>query len=141
MSIPGQFPPRVARAMSVEAALSGGLTAAAPEQVLDASPAAGSWPWRRAALLACIAAQLITIADLVGADPIPATWTALLLAVAPVPLALTAAFLPARIARLAAPLTVVALVTGIVGEVTHTGLFFLPALATMTVAALRLWRE
>lgn len=42
--------------------------------------APGSWPWRRAALLLCIAAQLITIAALEGADPIPATWAALLLA-------------------------------------------------------------
>ena len=69
------------------------------------------------------------------------TWAALLLAVAPAPLALAAAFLPARAARLAAPLTVLALVAGIIGEVTHTGLFFLPALAAMTVAAVRLWRE
>ena len=45
----------------------------------------GSWPWRRAALLAYIAAQLITIAALEGADTIPATWTAVLLAVAPAP--------------------------------------------------------
>jgi len=33
------------------------------------------------------------------------------------------------------------LVTGMIGQVTHTGVFFLPALAAMTVAALRLWRE
>jgi hypothetical protein len=33
------------------------------------------------------------------------------------------------------------LVVGIIGQVTHTGLFFLPALAAMAVATLRLWRE
>jgi hypothetical protein len=93
-----------------------------------------------AALLASIAAQLITISALVSADPIPASWTALLLAVAPAPLVLVAMYAPAPAARLVAPLAVVVLVIGIIGEVTHTGLFFLPALAAMTVAALRLWR-
>ena len=29
----------------------------------------------------------------------------------------------------------------LLGQVTHTGLFFVPALAAMTVAAVRLWRE
>jgi hypothetical protein len=33
------------------------------------------------------------------------------------------------------------LVIGMIGPVTHTGLFFLPALAAMAGAALRLWRE
>jgi hypothetical protein len=36
------------------------------------------------------------------------------------------------------------LVTGIIGQATQTGLFFLfflPALAAMIMAALRLWRE
>jgi hypothetical protein len=47
----------------------------------------------------------------------------------------------APVARLTAPLAVAVLVTGIIGQVTHTGLFFLPALVAMTVAALRLWRE
>jgi hypothetical protein len=106
-----------------------GVTRAAP----------GSWPWRRAALLASVAAQLITIAALEGADPVPATWTTVLLAVAPTPLALAAAFAPAPAARIAAPLAVVVLVTGMIGQVTHTGVFFLPALAAMIVAALRLW--
>jgi hypothetical protein len=92
-------------------------------------------------LLASIAAQLITISALVSADPIPASWTALLLGVAPVPLALAAAFAPVPVARLAAPLAVVVLLTGMIGQVTHTAVFFLPALAAMTGAALRLWRE
>jgi hypothetical protein len=80
-----------------------------------APPTAGSsWPWLRAALL---------------------------LAIAPAPLSALTAFATAPIARLAAPLTVVVLVAGIAGQVTHTGLFFVPALAAMAVAALILWRE
>jgi hypothetical protein len=47
----------------------------------------------------------------------------------------------AHVARLAAPLTVAVLVAGIAGQVTHTGLFFVPALVVMAVATLRLWRE
>jgi hypothetical protein len=58
-----------------------------------------------------------------SADPIPATWAALLLAIAP------------------APLTAAVLVVGIAGQVTHTGLFFVPALVVMAVAAVKLWRE
>jgi len=54
------------------------------------SPAPASWPWRRVALFLAGAAQLITISALVGADPIPATWSSLLLAVAPAPLAVAA---------------------------------------------------
>lgn len=69
------------------------------------------------------------------------TWAALLLAIAPAPLSALTAFAPAPIARLAAPLTAVVLVAGIAGQVTHTGLFFVPALAVMAVAALILWRE
>jgi hypothetical protein len=60
---------------------------------------------------------------------------------APAPLALVAAFAPAPVARLAALLAVVVLMTGIIGQITHTGLFFVPALAVMAVAAVRLWRE
>lgn len=142
MSIPDQFPRPIYRPVPVVAAVADGTaddsTAGEPG---DTRAAPGSWPWRRAALLASIAAQLITIAALEGADPIPATWTALLLAVTPAPLALAAAFAPVPVARLAAPLAVVVLVTGMIGQVTHTGVFFLPALAAMIVAALRLWRE
>jgi hypothetical protein len=98
-------------------------------------------PWLRAALLLSIAAQVITISALVSVDPIPASWAALLLGVAPAPLAFIADFAPAPAARFAAPLAVVVLVIGIIGQITHTGLFFLPALVAMAVAALRLWRH
>jgi hypothetical protein len=138
MSIPDQFPRRFSRA--------GAATAAPPDAAIgdgaagtgDVVAAPRSWPWRRAALLASIAAQLITIAALEGADPVPATWTAVLLAVAPVPLALVAAFAPAPAGRSAGG-------SGagdrLIGQVTHTAVFFLPALAAMTGAAVRLWRE
>jgi hypothetical protein len=103
--------------------------------------APGSWPWRRAALLLCIAAQLITIAALEGADPVPATWAALLLAIAPAPLAAVAAFAPPRVARVAVVAAAAVVVAGIAGQVTHAGLFFVPALAALAGAAVRLWRE
>ncbi len=88
MSIPEQFSRSIPHAVPAAAAPSDGVPANGTVGRLDAVPAPGSWPWRRAALLACVAAQLITISALVSADPIPATWTALLLAVAPAPLAL-----------------------------------------------------
>jgi hypothetical protein len=110
------------------------VSASAPATV------AGSLPWLRAALLLSIAAQLITISALESADPIPVTWAALLLAIAPAPLA-AAAFAPLPVARLAAPLAVAVLIAGIAGQVTHTGLFFVPALVIMAVAGTKLWRE
>jgi hypothetical protein len=141
MTIPASFPPRISHGTSVTAPSLDGAPAGASADPPDLVQAPGSWPWRRAALLLSIAAQPITIAALEGADPIPATWAALLLAVVPAPLALVVAFAPAPAARLAAPLAVVVLVIGIIGQVTHTGLFFVPALAAMIVAAVRLWRE
>ena len=105
------------------------------------SPAPPSWPWRRAALFLAGAAQLITISALVGADPIPATWSSLLLAVAPAPLAAAAAFAPAPVNLLAAVAGIAVLAVGIVAQATHTGLFFLPALVVLAVAAVKLWPE
>ncbi len=43
--------------------------------------------------------------------------------------------------RRAAPLAIAVLVTGMIGQVSHTAVFFLPALAAMAGAAVRLWRE
>jgi hypothetical protein len=105
------------------------------------SPAPASWRWRRTALLLAGAAQLITISALVGADPIVVTWSSLLLAVAPAPLAAAAAFAPAPVNLLAAVAGIAVLVVGIVAQVTHTGLFFVPALAVLAVGAVKLWRE
>jgi hypothetical protein len=87
------------------------------------------------------AAQLITISALVGADSSPATWSSLLLAVAPGPLAAAAAFAPAPLNLLAAAAAIAVLAVGIVAQVTHTGLFFVPALVVLAVGAVMLWRE
>lgn len=100
-----------------------------------------SWPWVRGAMLLAGAAQLITISTLISADPVPATWAPLLLAVAPILLAAATAFAPPRIARLTALAFIVVLVVGIIGAVRHTGLFFVPALAVLVVGTLKLWRE
>ena len=109
MTVPGQFPRRMSRAASVTAAAPVGV----PADSADGSPRAaapGSWPCRRAALL---------------------------LAIAPAPLAAVAAFAPPRAARVA----VVAAAAGIARQVTYAGLFFVPALAALAGAAVRLWRE
>src|ERR1039457_2731152 len=58
-----------------------------------------------------------------------------------VPIGVSAAVTPARICRVAAPLTAAVLVAVIAGEITHIGLFFVPALAAMAVAGIMLWRE
>jgi len=127
--------------MSIDSAPADGSPAAIPAAPAVVSPAPPSWPWRRAALFLAGAAQLITISALVGADPIPATWSSLLLAVAPAPLAAVAAFDPAPVNLLAAMAGIVVLVVGIVAQVTHTGLFFAPALVVLAVGAVKLWRE
>ena len=99
------------------------------------------WPWRRGAMLLSGAAQLITISALVSADPEPATWAMLLLAIAPAPLAAGTAFLPARMAMLTAVAAVIVLLSGIIGAITHTGVLFVPGFAVMVVAGVKLWRE
>jgi hypothetical protein len=106
------------------------------------SPAAPpSWPWRRAALFLAGAAQLITISDLVSAAPIAATWSSLLLAIAPAPVAAAAAFAPAPVNLLVAVAGVAVLVVGVIAQITHIGLFFVPSLVALAVGAVKLWRE
>jgi hypothetical protein len=100
-----------------------------------------SWPWRRGAMLLAGAAQLITISALTRMNPVPATWAVLLLAIAPVLLAAATAFGPARLQRLAAVAFITVLVAGIIGAITHTGLFFVPALGVLIVGTIKLWRE
>jgi hypothetical protein len=113
-------------------------TPASPVRV----PAPPSWPWRRSALLLAGAAQLITISALISSvDPLAATWSSLLLAIAPAPLAAAAAFAPAPVNRLAAAVGVLVLIAGIAGGITHTGLFFVPALVALAVGGVKLWRE
>jgi hypothetical protein len=105
-------------------------------------PAPPSWPWRRGALILAGAAQLVTISALVTSDyPLAATWSSLLLGIAPAPVAAAAAFAPAPASRLAATAGVLVLVAGIAGGIVHTGLFFVPALAVLAVGTVKLWRE
>ena len=112
-----------------------------PREARIGSAAPPSWPWRRAGLFLAGAAQLITISALVSADPIALTWSSLLLAIAPALLAAVAAFAPAPVNLLAAVAGITVLVAGIIAQVTHTGLFFLPALVVLAVGAVKLWRE
>jgi hypothetical protein len=101
-----------------------------------------SWPWRRRALLLAGAAQLITISALIGSDPLAVSWWALLLAIAPIPLAAVAAFGPGHVARLVAAWACVAvMIVGLIGGVLHTGLFFAPALIVLVVGAVKLMGE
>ncbi len=100
-----------------------------------------SWPWRRGAMLLAGAAQLITISVLTRLNPVPATWAMLLLAIAPVLLAAATAFAPPRIRRVTAIAGIAVLIIGIIGAITHTGLFFVPALVVLIVGTMKLWRE
>jgi hypothetical protein len=80
--------------MTIDSAPASASPEASSAEPAISVPAPPSWPWRRAALFLAGAAQLITISALVGAGPIPVTWSSLLLAVAPAPLAAAAAFAP-----------------------------------------------
>jgi len=62
-----------------------------PAIIIITTTTAASRPWRVGAFLLAGAAQLITISALVSVDPLSPTWAALLLAVAPAPLAAAAA--------------------------------------------------
>ena len=105
-------------------------------------PAPPSWAWRRGALVLAIAAQLITISAVLNrVDPVTVTWAALLRAIAPAPLAAGAAFAPAPVNRPAAVAGVAVLIAGIAGFITHTGLFFVPALVALAVGMVKIWRE
>jgi hypothetical protein len=104
--------------------------------------------WLFAAFLLAGAAQLITISALLSADPLAASWWALLLAVAPAPLAAAAAFTAPRLARAAVAAAGAAILVGIVGSLTEwstsnarTGVLFFLALAAVVVGGLRLWRH
>jgi hypothetical protein len=103
--------------------------------------AASSRWWFPGALILAGAAQLIIISALVSADPLAATWWSLLLAIAPAPVTAAAAFGPEPVNRLAAAIGLLVMVAGIAGGIVHTGLFFVPALVVLAVAAVKLWRE
>jgi hypothetical protein len=114
----------------------------APLTPADIVPAARArnGQWLLAGLLLSGAAQLIDIAVLTSADRLPASWWALLLAIAPAPVAAVAAFATPMVARLAVVAAIAVLVAGIVGGITHNGLFFAPALVALVGGGVRLWR-
>jgi len=68
----------------------------------------------------------------------PATWSALLLAIAPAPLAALAAYTPPVVARPAA-VAAAAMLVGLVGGIGRVGTLFLPALIVLVIGGLRLW--
>src|SRR5215472_17374335 len=103
--------------MTIDSAPPAGPPAAGRGSITVVSPAPPSWPWRRAALFLAGAPQLITISALAGADPVPAAWSSLLLAVAPAPVAPAAARAPVTLLAAVAGAAVVA--AGIAGQVTH----------------------
>jgi hypothetical protein len=94
--------------------------------------------WLRGALVLAIAAQLITVSALNSPRyPLVANWATLLMAIAPAPLAALTVLAPKRFTRAAILLDIVVLVVGIVGGITHTGLFFVPELAVLVYAMVR----
>ena len=95
--------------------------------------------WLFASFLLAGGAQLITISALLSVDPVAASWSALLLAIAPVLLTAAAAFSPLRVARLAAGAAVVVLVIGVIAQGGNTGPLFIPALVAVVVGGMRLW--
>jgi hypothetical protein len=110
-------------------------------------PRTSTQRWLFAAFLLAAAAQLITISALLSADPLAASWWALLLGIAPVLLAALAAFAPRRVARPAVVAAVVVVIVGLVGSLvswhgatSHTGVLFIPALVAAVVGGLRLFR-
>ncbi|HUB41784.1 MAG TPA: hypothetical protein VMA72_23300 [Streptosporangiaceae bacterium] len=117
----------------------GRVAALMPADIVPAARARNG-QWLLAGLLLSGAAQLIDIAVLTSADRLPASWWALLLAIAPAPLAAVAAFATPKVARLAVVTAVAVLVAGIVGGITHNGLFFAPALVALVVGGVGLWR-
>ena len=117
-----------------------GVPAAAATAARPAAVRRFGWKWQWAAFFLSGAAQVVTISALVGADPLAATWAALLLAVAPVLLGALIAFAPVPVARLAAVAAGVVIIAGIAGT-WRTGLLFVPALVAVLGAAYTLWRQ
>jgi hypothetical protein len=88
-----------------------------------------------------VSGLLITISALTGADRPAAGWAALLLAIAPAPLAAITAFVPDSLAKPMAVVTTLVLIAGIAGAFAHIGLIVLQAVVVMAVAAVLLWRR
>jgi hypothetical protein len=124
----------------------GSTSSAAPaaqasrDSVIPALTARGG-PWLLAALILAGAAQLITISLLTSAVPLAATWASLLLATAPAPLTAAAAYVPAPANLLFAVAALGVMVAGLIGVISHAGLWFLPALVILAIGVVMLWRE
>jgi hypothetical protein len=108
--------------------------------VIPALTARGG-PWLLAALILAGSAQLITVSLLTGSVPLAATWASLLLATAPAPLAPAAAYLPAPASLLFAVAGLGVMLAGLIAEISHAGLWFLPALVITAIGIVMLWRE
>jgi len=129
------------------AAQPAGTTAQSATAISARPPRSVTQRWLFAAFLLAGAAQLITISALLSADPLGASWSALLLAIAPVLLAAIAAFAPVAMARPAVVLAVIAVIVGVIGSLvswqswtSHPGVLFIPALVALVAGGLRLWR-
>jgi len=116
-------------------------SASATSAAVPSRPILSSKTWRRGAFFLAGAAQLITISALLSAHPLPATWSALLLAIAPAPLAAAAAFTPRAVALPAAAAAAVAMLVGVAGGIGRTGSLFIPALVALAVGGVLLWRS
>jgi hypothetical protein len=138
MAIPESFPRHIPRLVVTPSAAGAVANDEPPAYDGSVQPPQPLWRWQQGALYLCVGAQLITISALLGSVPVPATWSSLLLAVAPIPLAALTAFTPVRFARMLAPLTALVLVVGIAGSITHVGWVFVPALVLLVVVTLRL---
>jgi hypothetical protein len=139
MSSASVFPPPRAATASATAEPASVQPAAA--QAATSEPVSPTRRWRIGAFLLTGAAQIITIASLTYVLHPGVTWAALLLAIAPAPLAAVAAFAPRPIARWAAVVAALVVVAGLAGWATHAGWLFAPALAALVVVCLRLWGD
>ena len=116
-------------------------SASVTSAVAPSRPLLSSRHWRRGAFLLAAAAQLITISALLSVDPLAATWSPLLLAIAPAPLTALAAFTSRAVAIPAALVAAVAILVGVVGGIGRIGSLFIPALIVLVVGVVLGLRE
>jgi hypothetical protein len=143
-SAPAHDPAEISAAVPSPGSTSTAAPAVRAPAAESAIPAlrAPNGPWLLAALMLAGSAQLIIISALLrDADPVSATWAALLLAIAPASLIAIAAYAPAPVSLVAAVAGVGVLVAGLIGEISHVGPWFLPALVILAIGAVMLWRE
>ena len=143
-SAPAHDPAGLSAAVPAPGSTSTALPAVRSPAAASVIPAlrAPNGPWLLAALILAGSAQLIIISALLrDADPLSATWAALLLAIAPAPLVAIAAYTPTPVSLVAAVAGVGVMLAGLIGEISHVGLWFLPALVILAIGTVMLWRE